>query len=642
MISSVEPTLQTATRVVPVLPAVSKLQPLGLDEVVIDGGFWQTRQEVNSAATLAHIEGWMERAGWLPNFDLVPGGDLSGRRGREFSDSEIYKLLEAMAWELGRKPDAALEARFDRIVERVAAAQSPDGYLNTNFGFPGQAARYSDLEWGHELYSAGHLMQAAVARIRTGHPADLLVEVARRFADHICSTFGPDGNQGLCGHAEIELGLAEFGRATGDSRYSDQAALFVARRGRRSLTPNEWGRSYFQDDLPIADASIFRGHVVRANYLAAGAVDVAVDHDDQALLAALTLQWHNTRARRTYLTGGQGSRHMDEAFGDDFSLPPDRAYSETCAAIAWHMLSWRLLLQTGDPVYADAMERVLYNVIAASPAADGKAFYYANTLHQRVPGKPVDVDQVNESPVASLRAPWFPVSCCPPNVARTFASLGGYLATSTAAGVQVHHYASMHIDTVLDGGRRVSLEVVTDYPVDGRIVVRVLDAPADGWELSLRIPDWVTTAAAVSVGGDPALSCAAGVVTVAGPGAGSEVVVELPMTPRFVWPDPRVDATRGCVAVQRGPEVWCLESVDIPTPDVAEISVDPSIAPVFVDGRVVLRGRISTIARQDPAPYAVTSSAPSLGLAEIDVPLVRYHDWAERGPSTMRVWIPTI
>ncbi|WP_454041418.1 glycoside hydrolase family 127 protein [Cellulosimicrobium sp. Marseille-Q8652] len=614
----------------------------------ITDGFWARRQEVNRAATLGHIEHWLEHEGWLPNFDLaVRGGLPEGRRGREFSDSEVYKLLEAMAWELGRQHDPELEERFHAIVRRVAAAQDPDGYIGTMFGRPGQGARYSDLEWGHDLYCQGHLMQAAVARARTGHRDDQLVEVARRSADHVCATFGPTGNQGVCGHAEIEVGLAELGRALDQPRYLRQAALFVERRGHGTLADIEWGRSYYQDDVPVRDAEVFRGHAVRANYLAAGALDVGVDARDDALVEAVARQWARTTAARTYVTGGQGSHHQDEAFGEDFVLPPDRAYSETCAAVGSVMVAWRLLLARGDARYADAVERALFNVVATSPSDDGRAFYYANTLHQRVPGEPAATDVASARAESSLRAPWFHVSCCPPNVARTFASLAAYVATVDHGGVQLHQYATSEVRATLPSGAAVALDVETAYPADGRVRVRVVEAPPGRWALTLRVPAWSPTAT-LTVDDGTARTVPAGPVAVPDLREGSVVVLDLDTAPRFLRPDDRIDAVRGCVAVQRGPEVLCVESVDLPDGrDVADLRVDPSVAPREVDGRVVVRGVVVDHGRTAPWPYAPEGAARGArtaeddGAAGIDVPLVAYHDWASRGPSTMRVWLPT-
>jgi len=623
----------------PVAPSSGRLRPLGVTDVHITGGFWARRQQVNADATLAHIEYWLEREGWLGNFDASREGRLPrDRRGREFSDSEVYKLLEAMSWELGRRPDPALEDRFAAIVARVAAAQERDGYLNTNFGRPGQAPRYSDLEWGHELYCYGHLIQAAVARART-HGDDPLVAVARRAADHVCDTFGPEGIPGVCGHPEIESALVELFRVTGERRYLEQASLFLERRGHHVLEDVEFGRSYFQDDVPIRAATVLRGHAVRATYLAAGGVDIATETDDGELLGAVSRQLRNTLARRTYLTGGMGSRHQDEAFGEDFVLPPDRSYSETCAGVGAVMVGWRLLLADGDPSRGDLIERALYNVVATSPSPSGTAFYYTNTLHQRELGTVPDVGRVSPRAASSLRAPWFNVSCCPTNVARTFASLGAYVATVDDDGLQIHQYAPVHIRTQLPDGRPIAVDVETDYPHSGVVEVHVRGETSARWTLSLRVPSWARQAT-VEVDGE---------VWTVGPGAavisrefipGDIVRLELPVHPVFVWPDPRIDAVRGCVAVQRGPEVLCVESVDVPEVDhVDRLRVDTSVQPTERDGHVVVRA-VTVDLHDDDWPYR-DREEPAAGGAGAEIRLRPYRDWANNGPSTMRVWMPT-
>ena len=636
----------TGTTAAPVLPAHGALRPLGLDEVRIDGGFWGDRREVNHRATLPHIAHWLEKEGWLPNFDLAAAGTLpAGRRGREFADSEIYKFLEAAAWQLGSGPDDELERRFRDIVDRVAAAQEPDGYLNTNFGRAGQGDRWSDLEWGHELYCLGHLFQAAVARARTApDAADGLLGIARRAADLVCRVFGPDGLQSVCGHPEIEVGLAELARVTGEDRYLRQAALFVERRGRGRLRDIEWGRSYYQDDVPVRDTDALHGHAVRANYLAAGAVDVAIDGDDPQLLDSLRRQWDRTVARRTYVTGGQGAHHQDEAFGTDFELPSDRAYSETCAGIGSIMFSWRLLLATGETRYADLIERTLYNVVATSPSEEGTAFYYSNTLHQREAGQPADPDEASPRASASLRAPWFEVSCCPPNLARTLASLPGYVATVDDDGLQLHQYAPALISTVLPEGEHVEVRVETAYPQDGTVRVVVgRDADAE-WTLRLRVPAWAAGARLRLLTGDDQQqdrSVAPGQAAVRRRFRRGDVVeLVLPMAPRLTRPDPRIDAVRGCVAVERGPEVLALESVDLPG-SLQDRSVDDvalrGVAAVERDGRVWVD--VAARDREDEVwPYGPDADVPQE--PAVAVPLVPYHSWAERGPSTMRIWLP--
>lgn len=629
----------TTTVVTPVLPSTGALRPLGLEEVTLTGGFWADRQRVNAEATIPHCDHWETRVGWIGNFERALDGTLvEHRTGREFADSDVYKMIEAMAWEVGRTGDPALEARIGELAALIGRVQEPDGYLNTQFGRPGQAPRYSDLEWGHELYCYGHLIQAAVARLRTGHD-DELVAVARRAADHVCEEFGPEGRDGICGHPEIEVALAELARATGERRYLDQAALFVERRGHGTLPPVEYGREYYQDDVPVRSATVLRGHAVRALYLAAGALDVAVETGDEELLEAVRSQYARTLATRTYLTGGMGSHHQDEAYGDDYELPPDRAYCETCAGVASVMVSWRLLLATGDVSWGDVVERTLYNVVATSPRADGKAFFYTNPLQKRVPGEAASDDEVSARALSRLRAPWFEVSCCPTNVARTLAALGGYVAAVSDDTLHLLQHASARISTRLGDGRAVGVEVVTGYPVDGEVVVRVTEAPEGPWTLALRVPAWA--AGSATVDGEPAVVEDGAVRVRRELAVGDEVRLVLPVAPRVTVPDGRIDAVRGCVAVERGPVVLCAESVDLPGGAAVDtLRVDAGATAVEDgDGARVRARLVPADGGADGWPYGEAGAA---GSGEpVDVRLVPYHSWANRGPSTMRVWLPT-
>lgn len=677
------PSTPTASPVVPRGPR----RGLGVGELRLDGGFWGTLQETNAQATLRHCLDWTEQLGWLGNFDHVAEGTTGGDRpGWQFSDSEVYKLLEALAWEHGRTGDAGVDALLRKIVDRVAAAQDEDGYLNTCFGHAGQAGRYTDLSTGHELYCTGHLLQAAVARVRTlGRTAgedDALVDVARRAADHVCREFGADGRAGICGHPEIEVGLAELGRALGEPRYTEQARLFVERRGHGTLAPIALlSPAYFQDDVPVRDVDVWRGHAVRALYLAAGAVDVAVDTGDDELRAAVERQWARSVERRTYLTGGMGSRHQDEGFGDDWELPPDRAYCETCAGVASVMVSWRLLLATGEVRYADLIERTLYNVVATSPRTDGRAFFYANPLQQREPGADVRPDAVNPRAEGGVRAPWFDVSCCPTNVARTLASWQAYAAfVDEAPGeavVTLAQYATGDLRVALDDGGELALRITTGYPYDGQVRVEVTGGPERPVRLRLRVPHWADGATLTGPDGS---------ITAVGPGwadagtawahaaergpaaltrrtenagsgrqarhgsfpghtvaVGDVVTLDLPVGPRLTWPDPRVDAVRGTVAVERGPLVLALESVDLPDGVLLEqVRLDPAVAPRAQGDGAVVRAVVVPLpgAGAGTPPFAA-APMPDAGAVARDLTLVPYHRWAERGPSTMRVFVPT-
>ncbi|MEV0823802.1 glycoside hydrolase family 127 protein [Nonomuraea rubra] len=607
----------------PVLPSSGVLSPLGLDSVRVLPGFWGDRIVLNNEVTIAHCQEWEEREGWIGNFR----GERP-RRGREFSDSEIYKLLEAMAW--------AGHPGLPALAEVVAQAQEGDGYLNTRWS----GSRYTDFEWGHELYCYGHLIQAGVARLRM-HGEDQLTQVVTRAADHVCRRF-MDTDE-TCGHPVIEMALVELYRATGTERYLEMARRFVERRGLPALADIPFGRGYYQDDLPVRQAQVFRGHVVRALYLASGVVDVAVETGDQELLKAVESQWERTVARRTYLTGGMGSRHADESYGEDWELPPDRAYNETCASIASIMLSHRLLLATGDARYADLAERTMYNMLATGVALDGKSFFYVNPLQVRVPATPLD--GVNHAAEGGLRSPWFDVSCCPNNIARTLASLPAYVAAARDGGVLIHHLTPAEIRS-----GRLALRVETGYPWQGSVSVRVLE---DGeGRIGLRVPAWATDATLAHVpvsspdaplpDGPLIRPVSPGYAYVEGPWrAGDELRLELPMRPRWTVPDRRIDALRGSAAVERGPLVYCAESV-ADEPPLAGVTalVDPPVEHE-TDGVVELEvGARLASGGNGSWPYGA-ARPPEEG-AGVRLRLVPYHRWGNRGPATMRVWLPTI
>jgi hypothetical protein len=616
------------------------LRPLHRHDARLDPrgvlGAWQDR---NAAATLPHCIRQLEAGGALDNVRRVLGRSDREFSGLWFADSDIYKTLEAVAWELGRPAGAGREdlvGLLEDTAALLAAAQDEDGYLNSYFQLGHRDQQWREPRWSHELYCAGHLIQAAVAAARVG-VGEQLVLVARRFADLIVERFRPGGEDAVCGHPEIETALVELYRVTGHRPYLDTAQRFVALRGHGLLGTDRMGRRYYQDHVPVLDAGEVTGHAVRQLYLLAGVVDVAVEAGDAALLAAAERLWESAFNTRTYLTGAHGSRHRDEAFGDPYELPPDRAYAETCAAIASFQWNWRMLLATGGHRYADEMERVLHNAIAGATALDGTRFFYSNPLQLRA-----GHDGSNED-APSRRLPWYSCPCCPPNLARLMASLQSYLATSDGTGLQVHLYASA---TLRSADAEVSID--TGYPWTGRVAVTVRHAPAGPWTLALRIPGWCTDFT-LEIAGD-VLDAGAedGYLRLTRHWSpGTTLVLDLRMPARVLTAHPHVDAVRGCVALARGPLVYCLEQADLPPGTALEdVRLDAATAV-----RVVRRDPSSPIPVALTARATVTSTPPALyrdlrppadgGGPEVALTAVPYFLWGNRAPGPMRVWIPT-
>lgn len=626
------------------------VRPLGIDQVRLTGGFWGQWQDRNREVTTPHALTWLERDGAMDNLRRLGAGDgAPERRGMRFSDSDLYKALEGIAWDLGRESSPELAAVITDAARLMEQAQEEDGYLNS-WVQAGRAERFADLEHGHELYCAGHLIQAAVAHARTTG-GDELLDVARRLADHLVREFGGRRRVDTDGHPEIETALVELYRHTGERDYLDLAQQLLDVRGHGVLGPGAFGSAYFQDDVPVRDQPTVVGHSVRALYLMAGAVDLYLETGEEALLRAAERQWASMVAEKTYLTGAVGSRFEGEAFGDPFELPPDLIYGETCAGIASVMASWRLLLATGQGKYADLIERTLHNLFAASTSTAGDAFFYVNPVQRRRPREAAPVDgKPLRSDAPGTRPAWFDCACCPPNIMRTVASLGGYLATVDDTGVQLHLYAPAELRVPLGDGE-VWVTVATDYPLDGTVTVRVEQSPQQPWTLSLRVPAWCR-GASVEVDGEQREATADndGYVRIDRMWVSGDVVrLVLPMPARLTVAHPAVDAVRGSVAIERGPLTYCLESLDQPQ-DVDLDAVElPAAAQLRVNRREELLGgtvviETDAVSRDDSgwvgSGWAPLGEEPQPSTRPVVLTAIPYYLWANRGPSAMRVWVP--
>jgi hypothetical protein len=610
-------------------------RPLPLGAARISSGFWAQRQRTNREVSIPEGATRLKEAGNYHNLALATGATTGDYRGPLFLDSDIYKWLEAVAWESGREPSAELTEWAREATEAVAAAQEPDGYLNS-YVQAKKLERFADLPFGHELYCAGHLIQAAVADHRaTGNTA--LLDIASHFADYLADTFGPGKLEGVCGHPEVETALVELYRETGKDSYLRLAEYFVDTRGHQTLHNSHRDSSYFQDRVPVRDATTVEGHAVRALYLAAGVADVYTESGDSSLLDALRKQWQHMVATKTYLTGGVGSRWDGEAFGDPYELPSDVAYCETCAAIASVQWSWRMLLATGAAAYADLIERTLYNAFLPGLSLSGDKFFYVNALQLRG-----DAGKEDSRSPAYGRRPWYTTACCPPNIMRTLSSLEHYLASTDADGIVLHQYAAGPLRAA-----GVALSTSTNYPWDGTIEITVDETPADAWTLSLRIPAWAQRAE-LTVNGAAQPAEPGGYARIRRDWrAGDRVVLELPMRPRLTVGDPRIDSVRGAVAIERGPLVYCFEQADQPAGvaiddlRLTDGSLTEEFRPDLLGGVTVVRATARVAAAPEPGlPYGEPTGEP-VAQTDVTVTAVPYFAWANRDIAAMRIWVPT-
>ncbi len=608
----------------------AELRPVPLGSVTLSDTFWAPRRQVNRDVTLPTQFQHLEDTDRINNFRRAAGKLDAPFVGLYFNDSDVYKWLEAAAWTLAEGSNPQLKTMVDTAISEIAAAQRPDGYLNTYFALEREGERWTDFDL-HEMYCAGHLFQAAVAHVRATGETTLL-EVATRFAEHICETFGPASKgkrEAVDGHEEVELGLVELYRATGEKRYLEQAQYFVEARGRGLLGKpyGVWSPEYAQDHVPVRELDAVVGHAVRALYYNAGITDVYAETGEAEYLTALERLWENMTLKRMYVSGGLGSRYEGEAFGKDYELPNERAYTETCAAIASVMWNWRLLALRGDLRYADLLEWTLYNAVLPGLSLDGQAYFYQNPLAD---------DGTHR------RQAWFGCACCPPNVARLLASLPGYFYSTQEGALWVHLYAEGSLEATLENGQKVGLKETTRYPWDGEVT---LEVQTEGtFTLKLRIPAWAE-GATVTINGEAADNVTAGSYATLSREwrAGDTVRLQLPMPVRYLEAHPYVFEAAGRVALARGPLLYCAEGLghdaaikDLRVPEKPEqFEVVPSDE---LGGVVLLQAEASALEPEAGYLYR-TVRARADKAASKTLTAVPYYSWANREAGPMQVWL---
>ena len=595
----------------------------------ITSGFWKHRQELNRQTTVYTV---MNRFADTGRFEALNCSWREGEPNRPhiFWDSDVAKWMESVAYIIQKTPMPDLEAAVEKMIDSIEANQCADGYFNSYFTAIEPAKRWTERAW-HELYCAGHFMEAAVAwKNATGR--DRFLRIMCRYADYIDRVFRIEGSARFVtpGHQEIELALIKLYHATGEKRYLDLSCFFIDSRGRndKDAAADQWSQGrQAQDHAPCAEQTTAEGHAVRAAYMYSAMADVARERGDEALLKACETIFDNIASRRMYITAGVGSTHCGEAYTHDYNLPNATAYTETCASIALAYFAQRMLLLKPEAKYAEIVERVLYNGFLASTSLDGRRFFYTNPMEIEVAARTPYAVKEHEWLPAIERVEVFSCSCCPPNITRFVASVGDYIYTEDDGHVWLHQFIA---NKATIGG--ADIEVETDYPVSGS--VRIKTSGLNGRRLCVRIPLWCRKFT---------LSCGYEMengYAVISESDAADVTLTLDMPVTLMEANPCIAADAGKAAVMRGPVVYCLEAKDNGE-RLFDCRIDAACETELEYSPDYLMPVIKAKGWQRPAPEGDWLYRPYSGqLVEKTLTLIPYYAFSNRGESDMRVWIP--
>jgi len=621
----------------------AKLHNVPVHAVTIMEGFWGARRETNVKKSLPSMEKLLEANGRMNNYLRLVGKSDAQQSGPVYSDSDVYKWTEAVGLQLQSGDRPELRALAEKMIREVVAVQEPNGYLNTYYVADRAKQRMTPetQRWGHELYNIGHMIQGAIAYYRATGDRVLLDSGIRFVDDYLLTSFGPgtDKQPLFSGHPEIELALIELYRTTGDKRHLELAG-YILQGDDRIKVPRQ-AYVYHFCGIPFTSRTHMEGHAVRAMYACCGATDYYMETGDQKYWKTLDVLWNDLVSSQMYVTGGVGARSDGEAFGDSYELPNFTAYGESCAAIGNMMWNWRMLAATGEAKYADVIERALYNGINSGMSLDGTLYCYRNPLSF----DPSGGDQI--------RNPWYDTTCCPPNLERIFASLPGYLYSTSKDGLYLHLYENSRLDWHLEDGTGLKVEQKTNYPWDGAVEISLTPAKSSEFTFYLRIPEWCHSAQ-VAVNGKSVSGVTPGQYFAVRRrwSPGDAIHLRFGMTPQVIEANRRVVDDYGRVAVQRGPLVYCLEQLDQPQGvslyDVSlDLRQDSSSAfheefdKDLLGGIVVLKhaGAWTEKTSSDGKLYrAFTPSAPKG--RQVQLKFIPYYAWANRTATQMQVWTP--
>jgi DUF1680 family protein len=624
---------------------IQTFDPVNFSKVDITDAFWKPKIGKVATKTLeACIYQTEVNTARIRNFEKVARNKGEKHEGIFYDDSDVFKALEAMAYSLKTHPNAEMEKKCDEWIDKIAAAQQPDGYLNTFYTLTDPAKRYTDMSM-HEDYNNGHLIEAAVAYFDATGKRKLL-DVATRWADHFDAIFGPGKRHWVTGHQELELALVKLFKTTSDRKYLNLADWLLSERGKghaKGYTWTDWkDTAYAQDVLPVKEQKEITGHAVRAMYLYTGAADVAAATGDADYVRAMRTVWEDVVFRNMYITGGIGSAGSNEGFNKDYDLPNEEAYCETCASVGMVFWNQRMNALTGKSEYMDVLERSLYNGALDGLSLSGDRFFYGNPL---------------ASKGQHQRKEWFGTACCPSNIARLVASLGNYVYATAKDGFAVNLFVGSNT-TFKIGKSDVHVRMVTDYPWNGKIALHIDPTQKSRFKVQVRIPGWLL---GQSVPGDlyktstvktkdPEIQ-----FTVNGRSVpyamrdgyavidqswkkGDVLEFEFPMKVEQVRSRDEVKQNRYRTAIQRGPLVYCVEGTDnrqhawnIIVPENTTFETVPFSV---TDEKVMaLSATVPVLVIGDDGRSAKTEDRKIIAIP--------YYTWANRGKTEMQVWLPT-
>ncbi|MCM8807218.1 MAG: glycoside hydrolase family 127 protein [Candidatus Omnitrophica bacterium] len=583
--------------------------PVNIEDVKING-FWKYALERNRRVSIPLLYKLFLKHKTIENFEIESGIKEGEKTKRIATDSDLYKWIEGVSWDLQNEWDEKNLNLLDKLIDLIGKAQKEDGYLNTN---PYRSEKkFENLKYSHELYCGGHLIQAGIAHYRTTGKENLL-NIAIKWADLICEKFGKGKIEKTDGHPEIEMALVELYRTTGKEKYLEKSGFFL-----EIENPDYWGLP----NIPFLKFNELTGHAVRMIYLCSGATDYYIETGNKKYLKVLKNLWEDLVLRKIYITGGIGSRYEGESFGFPYELPNLRSYCESCASVALMMWAYRMFLIEGECEYFDIFETTLYNSFLSSISYDGKKYFYVN-------------------PLASIgtyeRKEWYDCTCCPPNIQRFIASLPGYFYAISKDGIYLNLYDSSESLITLLSGKKVKIIQKTDYPWKGRVLLIV--EPEEEFNLYLRIPKWCKNGEIKL--GEKIYKVISGKYFKVKIKGKEEILMDLNIKGDFYSANPSIESCRNCLSIKRGPLVYCLESVDNPEIDlfnslIWEQKLKEKFENIF-GGIITLNGEI--FAGTNKLPLYEKSKDFKINYKRKKFKAIPYFLWANRGKSKMIVWI---